>query len=101
MPDQDRSARLQELADIFHQAGTGQTNASHAAKLAQSFGFLGGLDKQLWAAVAERMLNMIEEIAREQIDKWIIEHGGGTGGLYAVDPNIAKLANPPPASTKE
>lgn len=88
MDDATRQAHVKELAAIMHAAGTGQATGQQAASLAQSFGLFGGLDKQLWAAVATRLLNIIEEIAREQIDAWLIEHGGATGGLYATDPKL-------------
>lgn len=82
-----REERMKQLVEALASAGSGSTDGNTAASHAQKYGLFGGLDKQLWAAVATRILNMIEEIAREQIDAWIIKHGGATGGLYAVDPN--------------
>lgn len=63
------------------------------------------LANPLFRMFAMKLLAYVEEIVHDQVDKLIIQHGGGTGGLFASDQNNMRNNpnNPPapnPASSK-
>lgn len=97
MDDQKRTLMAKDLAESFQTATAGDT--AHEAKVqAQGHpqGFLGNILQgsfatSLWQMVATKLIAIVEEVVRENIDAFLVKHGGATGGLYAAGQEPAQL----------
>jgi hypothetical protein len=108
MDPQKRTLMAKDLAETFHRAAERDNNEEGKARsqihaTAPQQGFVseilqGSFATSLWQTLATKLIAIVEEVVREQLDAFIVRHGGATGGLFVAGTNQNDNPNrtPPP-----
>lgn len=72
----EREQRVKELAEAMHKAAT--EKPVHEADTSARGLSMGGFN--LWGMVADKLITMLEQMARDAVTKYIQQHGSGAAG---------------------